>query len=86
MGVGHVWGSPRGLSWWPCRAEEFMASWLRDQGLPWPSAPSFAQKMDSEAVICITLLTVQSQGLCHFLSTLPVCSGVRNRLLVCLHN
>lgn len=63
-----------------------MASCLRDQGLPRPSAPSFALKKDSEAVICITPLRVQSQGTCHFLSMLPVCSGVRNSLMVCPHN
>lgn len=76
----------RRLSWWPCCAEGSKASWLREKGLPWPNAPSFAQKMDSEAVICITPLTVQSQGTCHFLSMLPACSGVRNSLVLCLHN
>lgn len=77
--------TPKCLSQWPCLVEEFMAGRPREQGLPWLSAPSFAQKTDSEALICITPLTVQYQDTCRFSSTLPACSGVKNSLFVCLH-
>lgn len=77
--------TPRCLLRWPCFVEEFIAGWPREQGLPWLNAPSFALKMDSEALICITPLTVWFQDTCHFSSTLPACAGVKNSLFVCLH-
>jgi len=81
-GTGARWGlAPSCLSWGPCFVEGFTARQPMERGLPWPSAPAFAQKMDSEeALVCITPLTAWSQGACHLSSTLPACSWVRNSL------